>query len=232
VTNLQEMKFLILPLLIISFHSYAQCKTYKISAKGDTINCVDQKNLRQGKWVERFETLRGEPGLEEEGIYKDGKKEGIWRKYTLMGDLLAVERYRWGNKDGKSQYYNIAGLIREESWKAVNPENPYDTIDVYDLYDDRKVSRQVVKIEGSAVKHGTWKYYEGGTGSILKTETYFLDKKEDPNQKFLAGQNGDQVSDTTKTAKAAVKPKPKEVADFEKKNAGKKKVKYIDGKTF
>ncbi len=72
-----------------------------------------------------------------------------------MGDLFAVERYRWGNKDGKNQYYSISGPIREESWKAVNPLNPYDTVDVIDPVDPSKVERRVVKIEGNAVKHGT-----------------------------------------------------------------------------
>ena len=116
--------------------------------------------------------LRGEPGYDEEGVYNDGKKEGVWRMYTLMGDLFAIEKYRWGHKDGVSQYFNIAGITREESWKAVNPANPYDTVDVPDVYDGGKVYRKVVKIEGSTVKHGSWKYYNEGL--FTKTEKYFL----------------------------------------------------------
>jgi hypothetical protein len=199
-----------------------------LSAKGDTLNCIDRSDLKQGRWVVRVDGVRGEPGYEEEGVYKDGKKEGVWRVYTLMGDLFAIERYRWGNKDGLSQYYNIAGIVREESWKAVNPANPYDTIEVPDLVNPYKVEMRVIKIEGFTVKHGKWKYFDSGNGMIVKTENWFLDKLEDPNQKSTAAQDANGSSKTTKPAE---KVKPQQVLDFEKK-IGKKKVKVIDGRTY
>jgi hypothetical protein len=223
------MKFLFIPFLLLSLNVMAQCKTSRTAANGEKINCIDKNDLKQGKWINRIESLRGEPGYEEEGVYKDGKKEGVWRLYTLMGDLFAIERYRWGNKDGINQYYNIAGLVREESWKAVNPDNPFDTIDVPDLHDPNKVARRVIKIEGTSVKHGTWRYYESASGMISKTERYFLGKLEDPNKTVVAVIDG--PSDSLKTAKPPVKAKPQAVLDFEKK-VGKKKVKVIDGKTF
>ena len=140
--------------------------------------------MKQGKWAIKIESLRGEPGYQENGVFKDDKKEGTWRTFSLMGDLLAVENYRWGNKDGKSQYYSLTGPVREESWKAVNPDNPYDTVDVYDPIDPYKVARQVVKIEGSSVKHGTWKFYDTQSGEVVKSENYFLDKIEDQNKRY------------------------------------------------
>lgn len=227
------MKWLFIFLLFTSFAASSQCKSYRLTNNGDTINCIDNNDKRQGKWSVKVEGVRGEPGYEEEGVYRDGKKEGVWRVYTSMGDLLAVERYRWGNKDGKSQYYSIAGPVREESWKAVNPANPYDTVDVVDPVDASKVERRVVKIEGTAVKHGTWKYFDNSSGGITKTENYFLDRLEDPS-KMLSASNGNafsQDSTNSKTAKAPAKIKPKEVMDFEKK-VGKKKIKVIDGTTY
>lgn len=221
------MKGMFFLMLIISFAGKAQYKSYRLSNNGDTINVIDKNDLKQGKWAVKTEGLRGEPGYEEEGIYKDGKKEGTWRIYTTMGDLFAIERYRWGNKDGKNQYYSIQGIVREESWKAVNPLNPYDTIDVIDPVDPSKVERRVVKIEGSSVKHGTWKYFDNSNGTISKTENYFLDKLEEPS-KMLAADGNAYASDSTKTPKKVV---PKEVLDFEKK-IGKKKIKVIDGRTY
>ncbi len=225
------MKLLFIPLLLISLGSYAQCKTYKLSQNRDTINCTDVNDLKQGKWVVKVEGLRGEPGYEEEGIFMDSNKDGFWRVYTTMGDLYAIERYRWGHKDGISQYFSIMGLLREESWKAVNPKNPYDTIEVHDPIDPYKVEMKVVKIDGSTVKHGSWKYYEGGL--ITKQENYFLDKLEDPFKSLMAGGNS-YVIDTIPGIKkpAGPKEKPQAVLDFEKKNSGKKKVKVIDGRTF
>lgn len=224
-----KMKWLFVSFLFISFAVSAQSKwkSYRLTATNDTINCIDNNGSRQGKWSIKIPELRGEPGHDEEGIYKDGKKEGIWRSYTSMGDLVAVESYHWGNKDGKSQYYNMTGLVREESWKAVNPDNPYDTIDVYDPLDPSKMYRQVIKLEGTSVKHGPWNYYDGGM--ITKTENYFLDKKQDIFKGATASE-GNETSEL-KARKTPAKTKPKEVMEFEKK-VGKKKVKVIDGTTF
>ncbi|MDQ6815320.1 MAG: hypothetical protein M3040_16415 [Bacteroidota bacterium] len=220
------MKWLLISFLLLSFAGNAQWKSYRLTSNNDTINRIDKNDLKQGKWLIKIEGLRGEPGRDEEGVFVNGKKEGIWRIYTTMGDLYAIEGYRWGNKDGKCQYYSITGIVREESWKAVNPANPYDTVDVYDPVDPNKMYRQVVKIEGTSVKHGTWNYYEDGM--IKRTEHYFLDKLQDPLNPSMAG--GEAATDT-KTVKAPAKVKPKEVMEFEKK-VGKKKVKVIDGTTF
>jgi len=220
---------LIAALLLVSFNVFSQCKTYKIGVKGDTLNCTDNNDLKQGKWVEHHDKLRGEPGYEEEGVYKDGKKNGLWRKYSLMGDILAMENYKMGNKNGKSQYFNLNGLIREESWKAIDPENPYDTIDIPDIKDDSKVYTKVVKVDALTVKQGVWNYYDPATGVLLKSETYVLDQLYDPNKKTTVIDASAPSKDTTATAgKKAV---PKEVADYEKKNSGKKKIKVRDGRT-
>ena len=127
------MRWILILTVLISLSSYSQCKNYIIGIKGDTLNCVDQTDLKQGKWVVRYDEVRGEPGYEEEGQYIDGKKEGIWRKYNLQGDLLAIESFKWNFKNGISQYFTPNGeLIREESWRAVDPLNPYDTVEVAD----------------------------------------------------------------------------------------------------
>lgn len=220
------MRWLFISFLFIAFAGNAQWKSYRLTSNNDTINCIDKNGLKQGRWSIKIEGLRGEPGRDEEGIFKDGKKDGVWRTYTTMGDLFAIENYRWGNKDGKSQYYNITGLAREESWKAVNPDNPYDTIDVYDPVDQNKMYRQIIKLEGSSVKHGTWNYYEDGL--IKRSENYFLDKRQDI---FKPGTATGEVATDIKDSKVPAKTKPKEVMEFEKK-VGKKKVKVIDGTTF
>lgn len=223
------MKWLYFSMLFLTLGAKAQWRSYRISANGDTINRIDNKDLRQGRWVVKVESLRGEPGYESEGIYKDGKKEGVWRSYTTMGDLFAIERFKWGFKDGKSQYYSISGIEREESWRAVNPASPYDTVEVFDPIDPYKVKLQVVKVEGNSVKHGTWRYFDVASGQVIKTENWFLDKLND--SKALAGSASPLDSTATKTAKAPVNSKPKEVLDFERK-IGKKKVKVIDGRTY
>ena len=87
-SNLLNMRWIFLMGLVISLNGSSQCKDYIIGVKGDTLNCTDMKGLRQGKWVIKYDQVRGEPGYEEEGEYKDGKKEGVWRQYSLQGDMI------------------------------------------------------------------------------------------------------------------------------------------------
>ncbi|MBC8034222.1 MAG: hypothetical protein H7Y03_08760 [Chitinophagaceae bacterium] len=216
------MKLIILFLLLLSLESFAQLKDYTISIKGDTLNALDMKGQKQGKWVMRYEQMRGEPGYEEEGPYLDGKREGAWRRYSLMGDLIAVENYRWGNKDGICQYFNGLGeLMREESWRAINPDKLYDTLDVEDVDHPENYRRVIVKNEGAGVKHGVWKFYDPARGTIVKTENYVVGKLE----------TGGKDAPTAASKEKKTMAKPKEVLEFEKKNAGKKKIRVRDGGT-
>lgn len=206
-------------------------ESFQISVKGDTINRLDKNKLKQGKWVVRVESLRGEPGYEEEGEFLDDKKEGVWRRYNLTGDILAIENYRWGFRDGKQLYFTPLGdLLREEGWRAVNPKNPYDTIEVPDLNNPMVTMQKVVKHEASEIRHGAWKTYDPSTGMIRKTENYTYGQRLDGL--------GRPITDTSSTAttqplssEKKEKAKPAEVLEWEKKNAGKKKVTVRDGRT-
>ncbi len=159
-------------LILFTLRGYSQWKDYTIGVKGDTLNCVDQQNRKQGKWVNHFDEVRGEPGYEEEGAYKDNRKEGPWRLYTLNGDLEGVEYYKWGNKDGICQYFTPAGeLLREESWKALNPDKQYDTLVVENIDKPDSYKTVIIKNEGAALKQGDWKFFNPATGAVLIIET-------------------------------------------------------------
>ncbi|HLF47135.1 MAG TPA: hypothetical protein VI548_11960 [Chitinophagaceae bacterium] len=229
------MQYLLLIFLMISMNGYSQCKSSIIGAKGDVLNCTDYNGKKQGRWVNSFPALRGEPGYEEQGVYVNDKKEGTWQQFSLMGDLLAIENYRWGNKNGKCFYYTRFGQpLREESWKAVNPDNPYDTVDVYDLKDATKVlERVVVKLDGYTLRHGTWKFYDPEYSTVEKTEQYHLDKLRSEADELapIDISNKNTVNTNADTASKKIVAKPKAVLDYEKKNAGKKSIKVRDGRT-
>jgi hypothetical protein len=229
------MRFILVFAILISISGYGQLKNYIISVKGDTLNRVDMKGRKQGPWVVHVDELRGEPGYDEQGYYENDKKEGTWLRFSLMGDKIAEENYRWGNLNGKCLYYTRAGILeRQESWRAVNPENSMDTVDVYDVVDPTKVvKRVVVKLEGQTLKHGNWVYYDPNEGTIEKKETYWLGKLangngDDDELKPINVSNGKNASDTTGKKTMA---KPQVILDYEKKNAGKKKVRTRDGQT-
>ena len=219
---LQRNKILLFTVFIFFglLQANAQYKSFKISANGDTINKVDKKGLKQGKFVVRTEELRGEPGFEEEGVYKNDAKEGIWRRYNLQGDPIGFENYLHGGKDGFQQYYSPLGeLLREENWRGYNPDAPYDTIAVYGTGSNEIVDFKIVKAEQYSVKQGMWRYYEPVTGRLLKTEEWERNNLVLPNvpKKELASGN------SLKGVKKEI-AKTAEMLEWEKKNKGKKNV--------
>jgi hypothetical protein len=215
-------QLLFFSILLITFRGYSQPGSFIIGVKGDTLNKTDLKNQKQGKWVVHVDEVRDEPGYEEEGEFKNNRKDGTWRIYSLEGDLTGLEFYRWGNKDGLCQYFNKSGaLLREENWRALNPDKLYDTLEIEDIDHLNEYKTVVVKNEGVAIRDGQWKFYDPSTGMINKIQTYTLGK--------LETSKNDSGSDSTQVARTMVKPK--EVQDYEKKNAGKKKIKVRDGST-
>ncbi len=212
---------------LLAFSLSAQnLRSFEISVKGDTINALDKTGLKQGKWVLHTEPLRGEPGYEEEGEFIDDKRVGPWRRYNLSGDILAIENYKWGFRDGKQQYFSMLGdLLREEGWIAMDPKNPYDTIEVPDLNNPMVMTTKIIKHETSELKHGIWKIYDPTNGAILKSESWFYGEKDNG---LLGGGGGDNKPVSGEKSST---PKPKAVADWEKKNAGKKNIKVRDGRT-
>ncbi|WEK35222.1 MAG: hypothetical protein P0Y53_22255 [Candidatus Pseudobacter hemicellulosilyticus] len=194
-------------------------KEYSLNARGDTMNRIDRWDRKQGPWLIHYDNLRGEPGFEEEGWYKNNKKTGEWKLYSLMGDHIGTEYYKWDMKDSICSYYTIHGQLRlEQSWKAFNPDKAYDTLEIEDPEKFDTYRTVIVKNEGAAVRHGVWKYYDAESGALIRTETYTLGKLE-----------GEKKTVAAPTEKKAI-PKTKEMQEFEKMK-GKKKVRYQDGST-
>lgn len=216
------MKNYKIPVLIffvfLSGNSFSQLKSYALSLKGDTLNKTDRNNLKQGMWVIHVDELRGEPGFEEEGIFINNEKDGYWRKYNLQGDLIAVEHYKLGGKDGLQQYYSFLGeLEREENWKGYNPDSPYDTIPIYGSGSNEITEMKVVKAEPYSVKHGVWKYYDGGV--LVRSEEWDRNNLVVPKK----------TASTAPAKKKEVEKTP-EMIKWEQENKGKKKV-LRDGQT-
>jgi antitoxin component YwqK of YwqJK toxin-antitoxin module len=196
-------------------------RTFQIGPRGDTINAILQDGNKEGKWVIRVEEVRGEPGYEEEGEFKKGQKDGYWRRYSLMGDLVAVEHFMLGGKDGLQQYFTELGdLEHEESWKGYNPDAPYDTIAIYGSGSNEIIDYKIVKAEPYSVKDGEWKYYEPGSGRLIRTEKWERNVLANPNAQ--AGK--DKYEKPKKVEKTA------EMLEWERKNKGKKKA-LRDGQT-
>ncbi|MBL0357335.1 MAG: hypothetical protein IPP72_10825 [Chitinophagaceae bacterium] len=214
--KVRQLNLIILLLLLFVMKGTAQYKEFTLSPKGDTLNAIDNKGMKQGKWVNTVGEIRGEPGYDEEGYYKDDKKTGPWRKYTANGDIIAIENYAFGGKDGVQQYFTFLGsLERQEEWRGYNPDAPYDTIPIYGTGSNEVVDYKIVKAEQYSVPHGEWKYFNQ-QGHIMKIEHY------DRGQRLKEG--ADQKAATAATVKKAEeKTKPQEILDYEKKYSKKKR---------
>ena len=88
--------FLLATMLFLFFtNGMAQYKSYRLNADGDTLNAIDQKDMRQGKWVIKVEPLRGEPGYEEEGVFKNNNKESrdSWKVSLVRAITIMTESH-------------------------------------------------------------------------------------------------------------------------------------------
>lgn len=169
----------------------AQWKSYILSRGGDTLNRVDLNSKKQGPWVVAVPEIRGERGYEEEGYFVNDQREGIWKRFSLEGVKIAEENYRWGKLNGKQLYFSYnGGLIREEQWRAMDPEIAYDTVAVYDLKDpDKRIGEVIVKNEGISMRHGRFVHYDPRTGSVLLIENYVMNKLQEEIASNLARQD-------------------------------------------
>ena len=232
------MRLIVLLFLFISTSGFGQWKDYIISVRGDTLNRVDLKGLKQGPWIIKVADLRGERGYDTEGYFENDLKEGVWKRYSLEGVKIAEENYRWGKLHGKQQYFTYnGGLEREESWRAIDPANAYDTVPVFDLHDPSKIlERVVVKNDGYAMKHGKWFYYDPVWGRVEATETYVMNKLQiddgslagDDDIRPIEISKGKQLSDSLRKA---TDPALLKIKEYEKENSGKKKIKVRTGST-
>ena len=215
ILKIRQLSLISLLIFLSAVTANAQYKNFILSPKGDTLNIIDKKGLKQGKWVNSVPEIRGEPAYEEEGYYKDDKKTGPWRKYNGTGDLIAMENYLFGGKHGVQQYFTFLGAIeREEQWRGYNPDAPYDTIPVYGQGNNEIIDYKIVKAEQYSVPHGEWKFYDP-TGHITKIERY--------DRGFPIKDAVQKETVTADPAKPKEKVKTKEILEYEKKYSKKKR---------
>lgn len=144
--------------------------TTLITAAQEVTNQVDAKKRKQGPWIEQVESIRGEPGFSWEGVYKNDRKEGIWKKFDVNGDLLAEETFKNGTLDGLCKYFYPDGKISAVGMMiATDIEGQKDTIMVIDPVTQEEQFTEVTR-KGNSVRHGEWRIYDE-EGTMLR-ETY------------------------------------------------------------
>ena len=182
--------FLISFILLISVNSVAQ--NFKIF-NGDTINRIDDNNLKQGMWV----VFNNDTGKKiDEGIYKNNKKNGIWKKYYKSGTIKSEITYLNNIPNGYAKFYYKNGNISEEGMWKINKwtgnykyyfENGKLSYDWhYNSSGKRTGEQKYYHKNGNLMIEGNWsdgkesgvlkEYYADGS---LKSEKNFADGKLD-----------------------------------------------------
>jgi len=138
---MKKILYIFIPIFICSI-SVAQSVPPYIIVDGDTINVVDENNLKQGFW-KIFGNMRKlkeyEPDqLIEHGKYANSRKQGLWTKFFPSGKTKSEIEYKNSRPNGAYRTYFENGQIEEEgSWK-----NNRNTSDFKRYYENGQVSQQ------------------------------------------------------------------------------------------
>lgn len=168
-----------------------------VAAQQLKVNQRDAQQRKQGPWIEEVGEIRGEPGFTWEGTYKNGRKEGIWRKTSLAGNLIAEETYHNNVLDGYCRYFFPNGKLAEEgAYIATEIEGQRDTIMVIDPVTNVETPTEIIR-KGNSVRNGVWKIFDEETGKMVK-------------QYFKRGEivTPEELGDSTIPAEAPVKKAP------------------------
>ncbi|MBE9469304.1 MAG: toxin-antitoxin system YwqK family antitoxin [Bacteroidetes bacterium] len=187
---MKVLSFLFSFILLININSFAQ--EFEI-IDGDTINRLDNNNQKQGLWV----IIKKETGRKsDEGLYKNNKKNGVWKKYYKSGTIKSAITYLNNLPTGYAKFYYANGNVSEEGiWKInkwtghykyyfENGNVAYDWN--YNKSGKRTGTQKYYHDNGTLMIEGDWtngkeagalkEYYADGS---LKSEKNFADGKLD-----------------------------------------------------
>lgn len=149
--------------------------SYEILENGDTINRLDSKNRKVGKWLIVNKGGYGEDDFMELGYFDENVRTGVWKMYTMDGIIISQEFYKKGNKHGEARYYEDGFLYCVGNYLALNSQSDFDTIMVEDPITNQE-KPVIIKTDVGSVRHGFWTYYEPPSNEVKKVQEYQADE--------------------------------------------------------
>jgi len=131
---MKKILYIFIPIFICSISVAQSVPTWEV-VDGDTINYVDENNLKQGFW-RIFGKMRKLPQYEpnqviEEGKYKNSRKQGLWTKFFASGKTKSEIEYKNSRPNGAYKTYYENGQVEESgTWK--NNRNQKDFVRYYE----------------------------------------------------------------------------------------------------
>ena len=161
-SRMKKILYIFIPVFICSI-SVAQSVPKFIVFEGDTINVVDENNLKQGFWkifgrMRKSERAYQPEQVIEQGKYKNSRKQGLWTKFFPSGKTKSEIEYKNSRPNGSYKTYFENGQVEEEGdWK-----NNRNTNDFKRYYENGQVSQQFA-FNTSGKRDGKQTYfYENG----------------------------------------------------------------------
>ncbi len=149
--------------------------SFELLENGDTINKMDSKNRRQGKWLIINKGGYGEEDFIEFGPFDDDIRNGLWKTYTADGIIISQELFKQGNKNGEARYYDEGYLYCVGNYLALRSKYDYDTIMVEDPITNME-KPVVIKADVGSVRHGFWTYYDPPKTDVKRVVEYQADE--------------------------------------------------------
>lgn len=115
-------------------------------SQNDTINQVDENDLRQGHWIfygkDRPESGYPADSRIEEGRYIDNRKEGTWIKYYTDGKTVKIKgAYKNNRPNGEFESYYENGTIRRKGCFS-RGSTLHDDCEEYWYYESGKIKQK------------------------------------------------------------------------------------------
>lgn len=174
-------------LILFTCSTYAQKKklvsalepfkivSFELLENGDTINKLDNKNRKWGKWLIVNKGGYGEEDFMELGSFDDDVRTGVWKSYTMNGTIISQEFFKQGNKSGEARYYDDGFLFCVGNYLALRSKYDYDTIMVEDPNTGME-KPVILKSDVGSVRHGFWTYYNTPKTDVKKVLEYQVDE--------------------------------------------------------
>lgn len=126
---MKKILFLFVPIFICSISVAQSIPTFEV-IDGDTINVVDDNNLKQGFW-KIFGRMKRLPNYEpdqviEQGKYANSRKQGLWTKFFPSGKTKSEIEFKNSRPNGSYKTYFENGQVEEEgNWKNNRNTNEF-----------------------------------------------------------------------------------------------------------
>ena len=155
---------------LITFFTILFCITSSIGWSLDYKDLVE----RDGIYYKKFSDVpfTGKVNGKEQGLMKNGKKDGSWIQYHNNGQLFYKVNFKNGKEDGSWISYHLNGQLWDKgNWKNGNRDGSW-----LSYYNNGQLSYKVNfkngKLEGSFIR-----YNRDGSVDTKKTGTYKNDIK-------------------------------------------------------